>query len=175
MHRTIGLTASVVATALFVTLGVAGPAGAEPDAKNCAAAGGRPASPPGSSLRDRVLLGDDVDVSGDGTVLLDLRFGLLDPDGDARGVRSRNQISDPDQSSFDNRFAIFDDEDASSGRVIVNVHDLDDIDRDVSVTQVNRDSGDSDQGRFVVPRGPAAGGNGDERQVEDDGAFVFQP
>jgi hypothetical protein len=124
-------------------------------------------------LANRLLLDHDVETTQEGGVAVDVRAGLLDPDGDARGARTRVAATDVDSAVSDTRFALFDSEDAASGRAAVNVHDVDDVDRDIVVNRLDRDCAGNSAGGLATPATPGAAVGSDERSVEDDGAYVF--
>lgn len=168
-----GWTALFAATATTTLLLAPSGAWANPERADCPPAGGRPAPAEGSSIADRLLVDDDVDYTQERGLVVDARVGFLDPDGDARGARTRTALSDVDNGGSDTRFALFDNEDALSGRAAVNVHDLDDIDRDVAIARLDRDCAEARRSGPVLPAPPLGGGGEDEQRVADDGAFVF--
>ncbi|MEW6471542.1 MAG: hypothetical protein AB1679_04675 [Actinomycetota bacterium] len=121
-----------------------------------------------SAGQDRLYVDSDSDLTGNDQLLLDVRAGTTDNNGDASGVRSRttsSDIQDVQEVRSDTRTVSNDEgNNSTSGRAILGVDD-------VSLDDENNDRDDTgmNSGQLAVQRDDAR----DEQQYTDDAEFVF--
>lgn len=131
-----------------------------------------------SAGQDRLYVGNDSQLAGDDQLLVDLRAGRTDDDGDATGVRSRTNSSDVQdvQDVRTDTRTVSNDEgsDSTSGRVILGFDDIkaESIDSDIDLVMVDQNDEPSGQDASGSPAGQRDGA-ADEEQNADDAAFVF--
>jgi hypothetical protein len=118
---------------------------------------------------DRLHVDTDLDVTDSDDLVVDVSLTSQDEDADRFGVRSRNTLEDLAELDTDTRAVSQDEHEGFSGRALLDLDDLDDIDSDLDVVVIDNDESESPADEVMASEDSPS----DRQTFEEDAQFVF--